>query len=163
MTEIDPQDLRAQVQNWLLGEGWQLTEKPHEDALWLLEAQDAGGRIVVVGQKRGKTDQVLLEAAVALTDNHRERFERLAAAERQELLWDMRFRLLQMGVEFQGAQEPLVRVVIGHRLYLDGIGQDRFLGRVARVRNAVIAVIWTIARHLHLGPGDTGPGETRVN
>jgi hypothetical protein len=160
---VEAEEVKAKVQNWLLGEGWQLAEKLHDDAVWLLDAQDGGGRHIVIGQKKGKLDQVLLEAAVALSENHRERFEALGFEDRQALLWDLRFRLLHLGLEFHGAQEPFVRVVLGQRIYLDGLSQDAFLQRVSQVRNGIIAVIWTVARHLNLAPGDTEASGGGVN
>lgn len=161
--QAPPNLVRAKVQNWLLGEGWRLAEKTHDDAVWLVEAQDAGGRHLVVGQKKGRTDQVLLEAAVALSDPHRERFERLSHEERQALMWDMRFRILHLGVECSGIQEPLLRIVLGQRIYLDGLTQDRFLQRVSQVRNGVIAVIWTVAQRLNFAPGEGDSESAGVN
>jgi hypothetical protein len=144
-------DTRAKVQSWLLGEGWSLTEKNHDDAVWLLEARDGGGRHIVTGQKKGATDQVLLEGVVGIADAHQEQFAALPAEVRQELLWELRFALLNMGVEFSGVQEPFNRVMVGQRIYHDGLTQDRYLQRVSQVRSAIIAVIWTIARRLGLG------------
>jgi hypothetical protein len=60
-------------------------------------------------------------------------------------------------------QEPFVRVVVGQRIYLDGLTQDSFLQRVSQVRNGVIAVIWSVARHLNLALGDSASGEIGVN
>lgn len=160
-------EVRAQVQTWLLGEGWRLTEKDHGDALWLIEARDAAGRHIVVGQKKGKADQVLLEGAVGIAPQHRTQLEAMAAAARQELLWDLRFTLLGLGVEFQGVEDPLERVMVGQRIYFDGLTKDRFLQRVSQVRNGIIAVIWSVARRLNLAPAAAAPeaesGETGVN
>ena len=161
--EENSESVRSKIQGWLLGEGWQLAEKLHEDAVWLVEAQDSGGRHLVVGQKSGKPDQVLLEAAVAMADNHRERFELCSYEDRQSLLWDLGFRLLHLGVEFHGVQEPFTRGVVGKLIYRDGLSQDRFLQPVSQVRNGIIAVIWTVARHINPALGDSGGGEGGVN
>lgn len=154
--------LRARITAWLLGEGWQIAEKPHGDALWLLEASDSQGRHVAVGQRRGKPEQILLEAAVGLSDTHQQRFGELAAGPRQELLWELRFGLLALGVDFQGVQEPLQRVVIGHRIYEDGLTRDLFAQRLCQVRNALLTVLWTVARRLDAGAG-VESGDIGVN
>lgn len=146
----DWEALRARVASWLLGEGWQLAEKNHEDAVWLLEATDNQGRHLVVGQRRGKTEQVLLEGAVALSDQHQQSFLALPHATRQELLWDLRFTLLTLGVDFHGVQEPFQRVVLGQRIYEDALTRDRFTQRVSQMRNGILAVLWTVARRLDL-------------
>jgi hypothetical protein len=164
---LDPEEVRERIQTWLLGEGWQLSEKTHGDAVWLLEARDGGGRHLVVGQKRGKGDQILLEGAVAIAEPHRRQLAALPEEGRQRLLWDLRFTLLGLGVEFHGVEEPLTRVMVGQRIYSDGLTKDRFLQRVSQVRNGVIAVIWSVARCLNLAPpASPSPGEgvgSRVN
>ena len=148
--ERDWELLRARLASWLLGEGWQLAEKNHEDAVWLLEATDNQGRHLVVGQRKGKTEQVLLEGAVALSDQHQQSFQALPHLTRQELLWDLRFTLLTLGVDFHGVQEPFERVVLGQRIYEDALTRDRFTQRVSQMRNGILAVLWTVARRLDL-------------
>jgi hypothetical protein len=157
------ESVRGRIQSWLLGEGWELAEKEHADALWLVEARDTGGRHLIVGQKRGKADQVVLEGAVMLSEPHQRSFEALDPAARQELLWDLRFTLIRIGVEFQGVQDPFRRVTLGQRIYYDGLTRDAFLQRVTQVRNAVLATIWTFARRLNLTPPVDGAGEAGVN
>lgn len=150
---------RQRVQSWLLAEGWQLTEKGHPDAHWLLEARDTAGRALVVGQRKGREVQVLLEGVVGIADAHRTGLEAISDRERSELFWTLRFTLLQLGVDFNGVQEPLERVMVGQRVYLDGMTRDSFLQRVSQVRNGVLAVIWTISRALNLSaPQEPLPG-----
>lgn len=161
--EDDSAATRDRIQSWLLGEGWQLSEKPYPDALWLLEAQDSAGRHLVVGQKRAKPDQIILEGAVALSDGHRQLFEQLEAQERQEILWELRFTLLSLGVEFQGVSDPVARVMIGQRIYFDALGKDLFLQRVSQVRNGIIATIWTFARRLNLALSTGDDDSSGVN
>jgi hypothetical protein len=155
--------VRGRIQSWLLGEGWELAEKDHAEALWLLEARDGGGRHLIVGQKRGKADQVILEGAVVLSEPHQQSFEALAPEARQELLWDLRFTLLGLGVEFQGVQEPFRRITLGQRIYFDGLTKDGFLQRVTLVRNAILATIWTFARRLNVTPAAEGAGPGGIN
>lgn len=160
---MGPETVRDQVQTWLLDEGWRLSEKGHGDALWLLEARDGAGRHLVVGQKQGRDDQVLLEGAVVLAEPHKESFEALPYEMRQEILWELRFTLLSLGVEFHGVQEPLNRVMVGQRVYYDGLSKDRFLQRVSQVRNGILAVIWTVARRLSFAPGPGHEDELGIN
>jgi hypothetical protein len=148
----DADSLREKIQSWLMGEGWTLSEKNHGTANWLIEARDSGGRHLVIGQRQGKEDQILLEGAVAVAEPHQQQLAALSGVERQEMLWNLRFALLTLGVEFHGVEEPMTRVMIGQRIYLDGLTKDRFLQRVSRVRNGVLLVIWSVARQLKLAP-----------
>jgi hypothetical protein len=139
---------RDYVQRWLMSEGWQISEQSHPDAEWLIRAEDAAKRRILVGLNKAKPDRIHLEARVNLADEHRSMFENLPGEERREILWDLRFRLLAMNVDFAGVAEPMQTVLLTQRIYLDGLTKDSFLQRFAIVRNAVITVIWSVTRNL---------------
>ena len=139
---------RDQVQNWLMSEGWQISEQPHPDLAWLIRAEDATQRRILVGQNQARQDQIHLEARVNLADEHRSMFENLPGEKRREILWDLRFRLLAMNVDFAGVAEPMQTVLLTQRIYLDGLTKDAFIQRFLVVRNAVIVVIWSIIQYL---------------
>ncbi len=46
------EETRDKIQNWLMNEGWQIAEQPHPDVEWLIRAEDAGGRRILVGQNK---------------------------------------------------------------------------------------------------------------
>jgi hypothetical protein len=146
--EQNMDETRDKVQNWLMSEGWQISEQSHPEMAWLIRAEDAGERKILVGQNRAKEDQILLEASVAVADEHRQKFESLPDEKRREILWGLRFRLLSMNVDFLGVAEPMQTVVLTQRTYLDGLTKDGFIQRFFTVRNAVIAVIWSIMQDL---------------
>ena len=139
---------REKVQNWLMSEGWQIAEQSHPDLAWLIRAEDAAQRRILIGQSKARPDQIHLEARVNLADDHRKMFENLAQERRREILWDLRFRLLSMNVDFAGVAEPMQAVLVTQRIYLDGLTKDAFLQRFSIVRNAVITVIWSIIQNL---------------
>jgi Uncharacterized conserved protein (DUF2299) len=92
--------------------------------------------------------QLNLEALVTIADEHRKKFESLPEDKRREILWKLRFRLLLMSVDFAGVAEPMQAVMLTQRMYLDGLSKDSFIQRFLIVRNAVIAVIWSIIQDL---------------
>ena len=141
-------DTRDQVQNWLMSEGWQIAEQSHPDLAWLIRAEDAAQRRILVGQSKARADMIHLEARVNLADEHRKMFENLPQETRRKILWDLRFRLLAMNVDFVGVTDPMQAVLITQRIYLDGMTKDNFLQRFANVRNGVITVIWSIIQNL---------------
>ncbi|MCF8053352.1 MAG: DUF2299 family protein [Desulfobacterales bacterium] len=140
--------VRDQVQNWLMSEGWQISEQSHPDLAWLIRAEDAAKRRILVGQSKARPDMIHLEARVNLADEHRKMFENLPQETRRKILWDLRFRLLSMNVDFVGVTEPMQAVLITQRIYLDGLTKDNFLQRFSNVRNGVITVIWSIIQNL---------------
>jgi hypothetical protein len=145
---MSTENARDLVQNWLMSEGWQIAEQSHPNLTWLIRAEDAAQRRILVGQSKARPDMILLEARVNLADEHRKMFENLPQEKRRKILWDLRFRLLAMKVDFAGVAEPMQSVQVTQRIYLDGLTKDNFLQRFANVRNALITVIWSIIRNL---------------
>ena len=156
-TEKDMEATRDKVQNWLMAEGWKIADQPHPDLAWLIRAEDVGGRRILVGQNKVRPDQIHLEARVNIADEHRRKFESLPEERRREVLWKLRFRLLLMNVDFAGVAEPMQAVLLTQRMYLDGLTKDAFIQRFLVVRNAVIAVVWSIIQDLD---GVEAPGES---
>ena len=139
---------RGEVQNWLIAEGWKISEQPHPAAEWLLRAEDTAGHRILVGKNAARSDRITLEARVDLSDELRRHFEILPEEKRNRILWDLRFRLLMMNVEFSGVSEPLMAVVISQIIFLDGFTKKTFLQRFSLVRNAVVTVIWSVMQYL---------------
>lgn len=142
------EEARDKIQNWLMSEGWQIAEQAHPDMTWLIRVEDAGGRKVLVGQSKAREDLIQLEARVNIEDEYRQKFESLPEDKRREILWDLRFRLLDMNVDFVGVTEPMEAVMLIQRIYLDGLTKDSFIQRFLIVRNAEIAVIWSVIQNL---------------
>lgn len=146
--EKDMQVTRDKVQNWLMAEGWKIADQPRPDLAWLIRAEDAAERRILVGQDKIRQDYIHLEARVNIADEHRKKFESLPESRRRDILWRLRFRLLLMNVDFAGVAEPMQAVLLTQRIYLDGLTKDTFIQRFLMVRNAVIAVIWSIIQDL---------------
>ena len=106
--------------------------------------------------------RIHLEANVRVSDDHRQQFETLTDDKRREVLWNLRFQLLQMNVDFVGVAEPIEEVILTQRIYLDGLTKDAFIQRFLSVRNAVIAVIWsTIKDLMDVTPPAESAGKTK--
>lgn len=149
--------MRDKIQNWLMAEGWNLAEQAHPDMAWLIRAEDAGGSRVLVGQDKVRQSMIHLEARVNISDEHRNKFGGLPEKKKREILWRLRFRLLMMNMDFTGVTEPMEAVVLTQRIYQDGLTHDAFIQRFITVRNAIIAVIWSIIQDLE---GVDAPAES---
>jgi hypothetical protein len=64
------EQVRDQIQTWLMGEGWSLSEKSNEGAFWLLQAEDPAQRRLLVGQTKSPADQVRIQATVVVAADH---------------------------------------------------------------------------------------------
>jgi hypothetical protein len=142
--ETDGMSSRDKIQNWLMAEGWNLSEQTQSDLAWLIRAEDEGSRRILIGQSKIRPGQIHLEAHVNIAEEQRNRFNKLPEEKKQEILWRLRFRLLGMNIDFAGVGDPMSTVILTQRIYMDGLTNDRFIQRFLTVRNAIIAVIWSI-------------------
>ncbi|MBI3953178.1 MAG: DUF2299 family protein [Chloroflexi bacterium] len=143
-----PEQWRDLIQSWLQEEGWSIgiPAAPTPDMRWVLTGQDPGGRHVLIAQRIDRSDQILINGGVTVSDEHRQRMAALGQDERDAFIWELHFTLLGTDVEFQLIGDPLERVMIAQRIYYDALTKDAFLQRVSDVRKGVILVIGMV-RH----------------
>jgi hypothetical protein len=146
------EEIHSLVHSWLAEESWTIKELADLQAAWAMEAIDPANRIIVVAQRSKSLDQIVIQAAIGFTERDQQRFAQLPSQERTDFLWDLRFKLLQSGVLFDGMSEPLQRVVVTQRIYYDGLTKDAFLQRVTLILNALLLVLWTLARKFQEPP-----------
>ena len=157
-TNSRSKEIKEQIQKWLMEEGWRIRTENVPDAEWFLSGESEARVRIGVGQRRDRVDQVIVQGSVIFQQEQQSQINRLPPEERSDFLWDMRFRLLAMGVEFSGVAEPPQEVQISQRIYYDGLTKDRFLQRVSQVRNGVLTVLWMVARRLAQPPPERTVG-----
>jgi hypothetical protein len=140
--------IREQIEEWLSGEGWSVSELTHDQTQWLLRAQDQQQGILIVGQSKAPGDQLRLQADINIDPAHREKLGELSEKQRDEMLWRLRFSLLEMNLQFTGLSASPERVTVFRHLYLDGLNKNLFMEAVGRVRSAVLMMIWSFRREL---------------
>lgn len=151
---------RARVKEWLSTE-WDLSEIYDPNTSWIVQATNktaaADGQAFVVLQTTIFPDQILIQGSAEVVPEMQEQLIAMPAAERREFLWDLRFGLLKLGVEFTGVVDPLELVMIRKTIWDDGLTKDVFMTRVDDVNSAVVFVIWMLQRRL---PGGDAGSET---
>lgn len=142
---------RARIKNWLETE-WLLSEIHDPNTSWVVQATNrtaaADGQSFVVLQTPLFPDQMLIQGSVEVEAEMQEQLTALSATERREFLWELRFGLLKLGVEFIGVADPLDEVMIRKTIWDDALTKDEFMNRVDQVNSAVIYVIWMLQRRL---------------
>lgn len=143
-------EIRHRVSDWLLAEGWGLTEitDRSEGAAWAIEGRDASQRVVIFGQGAKKPDVLVMQAPISVDETSRGRLAALGTKKNDELGWEIRFQLLEMGVQFSGLTVPPERFVLSSRLYTDDLGRNSFFERLDRLQAAIMAALWRIRRVL---------------
>jgi len=157
-THPHPEELRTQIQTSLMQEGWRIRTENVPDAEWFISGESEPRVRIGVGQRRGSPDQIVVQGSVTFDQTHQDRIAQLPPEERSDFLWNMRFSLLNMGVEFSGVTDPPQEIRISQRIYHDGLTKDRFLQRVSQVRNGVLTVLWMVARRLAQPPPERTVG-----
>jgi len=164
-------ELSRRIRGWLEAEGWRVEDRAVEESSppatgvsWALQGTDPGGKLVLFAQDVRRPDVLVLQAGVTIDPNHTGRLAKLEPREQEEFCWDLRFRLLDMGVNFGGIRVPLETVGLIERLYVEDMGRNRFFESVGRLQNAILAVIWMIRRRLDQpAPADDYRGGVPVN
>lgn len=124
---------------------WSVRPQNIAGTQWGWVAQDQRERKIVVGQLEGRDDVLIIQAAVAFADDGPQPLDGLSDPDRTAFLWDLRLKLLQMDVEFEGLEHPLRRLTFSDRIFADAMTKDEFFRRVSAVRKALLMALWTIA------------------
>lgn len=160
-TKMSSNQIKDKVRTWLMEDGWSLKQETPPAGLWAFVATDQFGRIIGVGQRKDKEDEVVIQGAISIGDDTNDRITRLTDHDRNDLLWDLRFELVKTNLEFIGIALPLKRIEVVQRIFLDGLTKDCFLQRTSEVRKGVLIVIWLFARKLGQPPPPTQMGFQR--
>jgi hypothetical protein len=160
MSDANTTDSSADVQNkvrdWLVAEGWQVTPQTKQGFQFALVADDGKGRKLIVAQAVQRPDRITVESAIVLSAQQVKQFAGLSASKRQDFLWDLRFDLLHMDVEFRGLEDPLRRVILAQPIFYDVLDKASFMQRFSDVRKATLLVLWKIGRLIQEPPPKMG-------
>lgn len=141
--KLTPDVVSNIIQEWMLQDQWNVRKPdniPHT-SLWALTAMDEFQRGIVIAQSRNIPDLIEITATVAVSEEHAERMSDLSEEEREEFLWDIRFRLLANDIDFAMRGAPLENITTGDRIYIDGLTKHSFFQAVRRVRRSMIMII----------------------
>jgi len=153
MVDFPPEDtlqgaLRETVRKWMLDDGWKLTPSNPDGFAWSLVCDDSQ-RIIAVGQLQNRADQLWIEASVTISEDLGTRIAAMADRDRQDFLWDMRFRLLEAKYDFSGVDFPTPAITIRQVAYQNGLNKDVFMQRAREVRNGVALIQWLIQKRFN--------------
>jgi hypothetical protein len=138
-----------EIGGWLRMEGWKLLEtQPKEGVAWALDTEDPNRRKIGFLQLANRPEALLVYATVSYGDEENRRLGELELKRREEYLWDLRFRLLAIGVWFSGVEIPLRKITVNRTVYTEGLTRRDFMEDVGLIQRALAAVLWTYQRHM---------------
>jgi hypothetical protein len=137
---------RARVERWLVEMDYAVSPIVREEVVWGLAGERRGQVGIAVAQIVGHTDQVYLQTACRLEDGFKDRIALLAADERQELIWDIRFRLILFDTSFDGVEEPLTVVNFADTIFIEALNRTSFAASVSRILRSYTALSFMLQR-----------------
>ncbi len=150
--------MKQRITDWLIGQGWSVKHEETPETNWAIVAESRKHVKVNVRQPVGRADQAVIFTTIQLDDETRQRIMRLSEGEREGFLWDIRFQLLHMGVEFEGIADVPERITVVLAVYADGLTKDSFFQRVSQIHSATFAAIWMVARKFAQPPPERTMG-----
>lgn len=151
-------DKYSRIERWLLSEDWSTNRHaPMEGWAWILAGVNVKTTLLFMQPSR-HPDRVLIQGEIKVDDEQQRAFNALPSEKRDVMIWELRFALLQMGVEFVGIQLPLESIFLRKSIYEDGLTKDAFMQRARDVHRAILLVQWTLARH-YQEPTDEEPDQ----
>ena len=148
------ESVRTQITKWLLAEQWKLQETSADNVAWAIIAVDSQGKKVVLAQPSRRPEVVVIQASVTVAKEQSTQIKGLEPRDRQNLLWEIRFQLLNMRVKFQGVSENSEAITVKQHLYFENLQRNEFVRSVETVQDSILAIIWIIQRRLGQ-PGQT--------
>jgi hypothetical protein len=154
--------IRDRVRKWLSEEGWRVATREVPGSQWHFTAVDSGRRVLNIRQRTGKFDQVSIIGGVRLSADEQSRFEALPEEQQQSFVWDVRFDLLRMNLDFANIDLPLGAMRVTQDAYFDGgLSKDAFFNKLEDVRRGIVLIQFHVWRLLGVPQRPASDPETR--
>jgi len=142
------QDVKARLEKWLLEENYKVESLTNNHALFNLVVEDNSGLKLHVRQPLLSVDQIVVMAKASLSEEQITKIQKMLSGERTRFLWELRFSLLEMGIDFSSVSLPLKFVLVSSPIYFDGLTKNAFMTKVFAVRRALVFVMWKVSKEL---------------
>lgn len=144
--------VRQKIRSWLHTVGIKTEDRDVARAAWTILVSDPGGRKISIIQPSDRPGLILLRSGILPDEATQNRLSGLSSEARANFIWDLRFELMRLGVEFDGIQWPLARVGIQSVVLVEDLGASSFMDLLWRHRSACVTVQWMIDRALQSEP-----------
>ena len=149
---------RDEIQNKILHWASQLeldanvVEDPSVDLLIVLTEKNLPPIHIV--HPKPTSEYVIVMALVSLSDQDHRKLVEMTYQKVEKLFWDVRFRLLSMGVDFKIARPEKIPTgwEIQRKLFVEKANEQDFYETYIKVKNSVFCVAWSHRQILDLEP-----------
>ncbi len=113
-----PHRNRETIKAWLLDAGWRVEEaSAGPETVWALVAK-LDESSIILGQSSRKSNTVVIQALLGVRELQDAKIAALPEPERDSVLWDLRFALLNSRVSFDAIDLPLKTISIKLTFYM---------------------------------------------
>jgi len=143
-------EVAKKVRDWLVEDG--IYKDKVADATadyhFVAEFPPNSRRYIDVIFPKNRDDMVVVAAGVKLSEEHYRSLISLSKEKREELLWEIRFKLLFLETGFQilpSSEDPRI-FQFNRELYFDGLNKNVFMDAVKQVYRCMLFIIWTMQK-----------------
>jgi hypothetical protein len=137
-------DLGKKVKEWLVEAGIYRDKIPDDKANWHYIVEIGPAAVLDIAQQKGKDDMIIIASGITLSKEHYDLLRGLPRSKRDELLWDMRFRLLFQPCDFAmlPSETDLQTFQFTRGLFQDGLTKQVLMDSLAMVHRCKLFVNW---------------------
>ncbi len=145
------------IQKWLSDEGIFRNKLEDESANFHFTVEPGPQNVVDVIQPKGKKDCLFVATKISVAPEHLQQLNLLSPKGKEEFLWNFRFSLNNMAVDFQ-LEHPanvLQSFTITDIIIEDGLTKDRLVDTLRKVSRAKLQGIWLIQKQVGIKASET--------
>ena len=144
-------EVARKVRDWLVDEGIYKDKIADENADYhfIAEMPPNSRQFVDVVFPKNRDDMIVIASGVKLSDEHYRSLMGLGEQKREEILWEIRFRLLFLETGFQilpSAQDPQI-FQFTREVYFDGLNKNLFMDALKQVHRCKLFIIWMMQKN----------------
>ncbi|WP_202318813.1 DUF2299 domain-containing protein [Archaeoglobus neptunius] len=144
------EEIAKKVRDWLVEEGIYKDKIADENAdfHFLAEVPPNSRQFIDVIFPKNREDMLVIASGIKLSDDHYRSVMSLGDAKREELLWEIRFKILFLETGFQilpNARDPQL-FQFTREIYFDGLNKNLFMDAIRQVHKCKLFIIWMMQR-----------------
>ncbi len=141
-------EIEDNVQKWLSDVGVFRQKVPDDNTNFHFMINYPEDNVMDVMQPKQSSDLVVIGCATNVSVEHLTEMRNLSPKKREDFIWDLRFMINTLGVDFQ-LQHPdniLENFLVTAEIFEDGLSKDKLISTLKTVFRAKIMCVWKIQR-----------------
>ena len=142
--------MEQNIQNWLVEESLikEKSNDPNANFHYVINYPDKNNMDIV--QPKGKKDLIIIGCGTQVSPEHIQLMNESSNSEKEEFLWELRFRLNNLLLDFQinvDTNKNLNQFIITDNLFEDGLTKNSLIKTINKIFKAKLLCIWLIEKY----------------